>query len=370
VARVLCSLAVTSDEEVALRACIRGELPTEAFRRRPWRILLGVPIVLVIVGASAMLLAVPLPWYAAIPVLAVLSNAYVTLMFFGHEVAHGAMVRSRRVQDAVLVVTCAVFLVSSHLWRHWHNRWHHGATNIPGVDPDPYRSLEEVDGASPLRRWLLIRIAPGSGHWLSALYLPIAFTIHGQLMLWAASRGWRQGFRWRRAVVETALVAAFWLVVGVAVGPAGAALVVLLPMLAANAIVMSYVTTNHMFRPLSREVDTLGTTMSVTTLGWLDRVHLHFSHHTEHHLFPAVSHRYYPLVRTSLLRHAPERFLAPPHWRALIALYRTPKFYADDRTVINPLTGRRLTLAAVEASLRRTSAAPAVVVAPVGQDAS
>ena len=93
---------MTRTAESTLRAKVRAELPPDAFVRRPLRILLAVPLIAVIAGISALLVATPLPWYATLLAWAVLGNAYVALMFFGHEVAHGAMVRSERLQNAVL----------------------------------------------------------------------------------------------------------------------------------------------------------------------------------------------------------------------------------------------------------------------------
>ncbi|HVQ74848.1 MAG TPA: fatty acid desaturase [Candidatus Binatia bacterium] len=342
-----------STAESTLRARIRAELPPDAFVRRPLRILLAVPLIGVIVGISAVLVATPLPWYATLLAWAVLGNAYVALMFFGHEVAHGAVVRSERLQNAVLTFSLAIFVVSPHLWRHWHNRLHHGHTNVPGIDPDRYDLLDEL-GASPRPlRWLTIRLAPGSGHWLSAVYLFVAFTAHAQSVLWHYSRRQPHGrYRFRRALAETALAAAFWIAMAILAGPRGAFDVIAMPMLLANAIVMAYITTNHMLRPLSNSGDSLSTTLGVTTLRSIDALHLHFSHHLEHHLFPSMSHRYYPLVRRGLEAHAGPGYTAPAHWRALLTIYRTPRHYADYDTLIDPRSGERVSLAAVEHRLR------------------
>ena len=343
-------MAVPSN--ATLRALIRADLPPMAFGQRPLRVLLIVPLLALIAGISALLLMPTLPWYLTVLASIGLANAYVALMFFGHEVAHGAVVRSQRLQDTVLWFSCAIFVVSSHLWRHWHNRLHHGHTNVPCVDPDHYDLVEDLRKVPPVVRWLTTRFAPGSGHWLSGFYLFVAFTVHGQVVLWLYSRRHPfGGFKWARALVETALVAIFWLALGMCVGPRGALLIIVVPMLLANAIVMAYITTNHMLRPLTDTSESLANTMSVTTMPAIDMIHLHFSHHIEHHLFPAISHRYYPLIRASLRRHAGQRYLSPPHWRALLMLYRTPRHYATYDELINPLTGRRLSLAAVEARL-------------------
>jgi fatty acid desaturase len=345
---------MTRSSEASLRAVIRADLPPAVFVRRPLRVLLAVPLVALIAGVSSLLVGRALPWYLTVLAVLVLANAYVAFMFFGHEVGHGAVVRSERLQDIVMWFSCAIFVVSSHLWRHWHNRLHHGRTNVPSTDPDRYDLVEDLDKSPAVVRWFTTRFAPGSGHWLSALYLFVTFTVQGQAVLWLYSRRRPSpGFTWRRALAETLVVAAFWIGLAVAVGPRGALLIIVAPMLLANAIVMAYITTNHMLRPLTDAPECLATTMSVTTSSAIDAIHLHFSHHVEHHLFPAMSHKYYPLVRASLRRHAGHRYLAPAHWRALLTLYQTPRHYATYDELINPLTGRRLSLAAAEAHLRR-----------------
>jgi fatty acid desaturase len=366
---------MTGGFEAALREKVEADLPPRAFERRPWRILLALPMVGGIAAASVLLAWPPLPWYAALGGSIILGNAYVALMFFGHEAAHGAIVRSRRLQELLLFFTLAIYLVSPHLWRHWHNYMHHANTNIPGIDPDHFASVRDVEGRADLFTWLTVRLAPGSGHWLSAVYLLASFTIQGQLVLWShIRRAPPRGYDGRRAVGETLLIAAFWLAASVALGARGAVFAVVLPMLVANAVIMSYVVTNHMLRPLATRPDDFTTTMSVTTLRIVDFVHLHFSHHTEHHLYPALSHRYYPLVRASLRRHAADRYLAPAHWRALAVLYTTPRYYAEpadgvtDLHLVNPLTGHRTSMAAVEARLRAESSGLRLERTAMGED--
>ena len=249
----------------------QGRSSPAVFVRRPLRVLLVLPLVALIAGISGLLLVTALPWYVTVLAVLVLANAYVALMFFGHEVGHGATVRSQRLQDIVMWFSCAIFVVSSHLWRHWHNRLHHGRTNVPGVDPDRYDLIEDLESSPAVVRWFTTRFAPGSGHWLSAFYPFVTFTIQGQAVLWLYSRRRPSpGFTWLRAVAETAVVAASWIGLGVAIGPGGALLIIVAPMLLANAIVMAYITTNHMLRPLTDAPECLATTMSVTTLRAID----------------------------------------------------------------------------------------------------
>jgi fatty acid desaturase len=339
------------ESESALKARIRADLPAEAFAAHPWRLALGIPLVVLIAGGSVALVRLPLPWPLALAGAVAIGALYASLFFFGHEVAHGAVVRSRRLQHAVLYVTGLIYGVSPHLWMIWHNHAHHGHTNMPDHDPDTFGTLAEFER----RRFsqIFARFAPGSGHWLSGVYLFTFFTLQCHGVLWVNSA--RPPFRHldrRRAAIDSAIMAAFWIVVGMVAGPRGALLAVAIPMLTVNFVMMSYVVTNHMVRPLADGPDALGTTMSVSTSRALDLLFFNFSHHVEHHLFPSMSPRYYPLVRRSLYRHAPDRYLAPAHWRALRLVFSTPRFYADAGTLVRPPTGARVPIAAVDAAIR------------------
>jgi hypothetical protein len=87
--------------------------------------------------------------------------------------------------------------------------------------------------------------------------------------------------------------------------------------------------------------------MSVRTLAMLDMLHFHFSHHVEHHLFPAMCGKHYPLVRLSLHKHVGASYVAPTHWHALRVLYRTPRLYATLDSLISPSTGEHVMLSTV-----------------------
>jgi fatty acid desaturase len=345
------------ETESSLKARIRGDLPAEAFARHPWRLLLGIPLILLIPGVSVAMVILPLPWYVALAGSIVVGSLYASFFFFGHEAGHGAMVRSPRLQEAVLYASCLIYCLSPHLWMIWHNHAHHGHTNMPEHDPDTFGTLEEFRQRRFSR--FFGRFAPGSGHWLSAFYLPTFFSLHSQGVLWVNS--FRPPFRRLnrpRAIIDSVGMAAFWLGVSLWAGPRGTLFAVLIPMLMVNFVMMSYVVTNHMLRRLAPGPDSLATTMSVSTFKFLDLLFFNFSHHVEHHLFPSMSPRYYPLVRRSLYRHAGDRYLAPSHWRALRLAFRTPRLYADAETLVQPTGDHRVSLAAVEAAIRGAARRP------------
>jgi fatty acid desaturase len=337
--------------ERELKVRIRAELPAEALARHPARILLGIPLLFLISIGTAAVILLDLPWYAALTIAVTVGALYASFFFFGHEVAHGAIVRSRPLQDSILYLTCLIYCMSPHLFRVWHIRAHHGHTNRPGYDPDTFGTLERFrkDRLSQV----LARLVPGSGHVLSALYLVTFFTLHSQGVLWRLSHNPAfRCLRRRRACLDTAAMAAFWITLSVCAGPRGTLWGIIIPMLTVNFVMMSYIVTNHMLRPITEHSGQLETTMSVTTFKALDLLFFHFSHHIEHHLFPSMSTRYYPLVRRGLLRYAADQYLAPPHWKALVTLFRTPRLYFDSHTLIDPAGSRRVPLAFVESALR------------------
>ena len=340
-----------SDSE--LRAKIRAELPAEAFLKKPRRALVVIPLLGCIVVGSITLLRVPLPWYIAFIISLLIGNLYGSLIMLAHEIGHGATVRSRQLQDMCLYCAGWIYCLSPHLWRIWHNQVHHPHPNIEGRDPDSSSSVEEFNRRTPMKR-LFTKFAPGSGHGLSIIYLFVAFTFHVQAVLWIYSKR-MPGFerlKRRRAVFESSCMALFWILVCIVTGLKGTLFVVLIPMLAANFIIMSYIFTNHMLRPLTDTREVLNTTMSVTTNKFLDLIHFNFSYHVEHHLFPAMCSSYYPLVRQSLQHHAKGYYMAPPHWWALLVLFRVPRLYDNKhQAFIEPYSGRHVALTEVEVML-------------------
>jgi fatty acid desaturase len=312
-------------------------------------------MILVVLTISTVIVAIPMPWFIALLASVVAGNCYGSMMFLAHEIGHGAITRSRRLQRLCMYPGCAIFMLSPYLWVVWHNQSHHGHTNRPDKDPDNFGTLECFQANS---QWshALVKFAPGSKFWRSAVYLFIFFTLQSQYVLWKNSRtlpGYENLNR-RRAIVDSAVMAVFWGGISMIVGRHAAIFVVIIPMLVANFVLLSYVVTNHMVRPLSEGTDTLVTTMSVKTLRVLDRVHFHFSHHVEHHLFPSMPSSTTPLVRKVLTAHFPG-YLAPPHWLALLTVLRTPRVYDGPFALVDPYHGSRVELSQVENQLRNHS---------------
>ncbi len=337
--------APSGESDAALKARIRVELPANAFAPQPLWALPAVPLVGAIAGTSVLLATLPLPWYAGLAGGVFLGLLYASLTFLGHEVAHGTTVGPGPLREGIVYLAFAVYCISPHLWRVWHHRAHHAHTNMAGHDPDNFGTLDEFRRHALWCR-ILYRLAPGMSHGicLAFIFLCFFFTLQGQGMLWSKSKRLPDfaPLRRRRAIVDSAGMALVWIGIAMAAGPAGAVYVVLVPMFVANAVVSSYIITTHMLCPLVDRPDTLKTTMSVTTPRIVDLAHFHFSHHVEHHLFPGMCSRFYPLVRRVLVRDFGGRYLAPPYWRALGRLIVTPRIYDGPEELVDPFSGKRV----------------------------
>jgi fatty acid desaturase len=324
-----------------LRRILRAEIPEAAFQTIPARALWFLPLLFVWAVTTAMLTEGRGGATVECLLVVIGGSNYASMLLLAHEVMHGAVVRSRRLQFGLSWLGFAPFLISPTLWRIWHNEVHHGNANAIDRDPDTFASEGDFD-RSAVSRWIL-RMIPGAGGVMSAVFPFAWFCAHGQFVLWYQSkriRGFERLDR-ARAKRETFAMAMFWLLLSAYVGVARAPLAVVAPVLVGNAILMSYIATNHLLRPLGHSRDPLECSMSVRTLGWIDRLHFRFSHHVEHHLFPGISGRYLPEVRARLERDAPDRFVCPSHLRALRWLYATPRTYRDHVTLVDPTRPER-----------------------------
>ncbi len=337
-----------------LRHRIRSELPEDTFERQPWRALWFVPLTALGVGGIVMIITVRPAWYWALLIGLVVGHCIATLGFLAHETLHGSLVSSARLQTFLGYVGFAPMLVSPTLWRTWHNQVHHGKTNRSNADPDGFGTLSRFEKAPSTR--FVARLAPGSRRPMSYLFLTYWFMFHGQVVLWLQAPQMRSFARMdhRRARIDSVVALLVWVVVAVLAGPWLALFAVVVPLAVANVVVMGYIATNHFLRPLTRANDPLENSMSVTTPEVIDRLHFRFSHHVEHHLFPTMSAKQAPRVRRWLQANEAERYVSPPHWKAILFLYRTPRVYLDSTTLVDPddPAGRRADTSELADALR------------------
>ncbi len=113
-------------------------------------------------------------------------------------------------------------------------------------------------------------------------------------------------------------------------------LISLFPVLITHFIMMLYIHTNHFLSPLTNDIDDpLVNSLSLKNSWLIDKVFSNFSHHVEHHLFPAMSSSHYPKVRKLLMDLYPNRFKLIPMISAVKLLCTTPRIYGDNTCLVN-----------------------------------
>jgi fatty acid desaturase len=182
-------------------------------------------------------------------------------------------------------------------------------------------------------------MSPGSGAWLSYVSFSFFFTAQGQAFLWHHCRLPQfQHVRMHRTRERllTVLIVLGWCALGWILGPRGALYALIFPFAIGNITLMIYIATNHWLQPASQDTDNpFVNTASVETHPVMDLLHLNFSYHQEHHIFPAMSPKFAPLLRENLRALNPEASIAYPHLHALRTLYGRPALYTEDgRTLV------------------------------------
>jgi fatty acid desaturase len=318
---------------------VKPALPPETFEPARSRAL-WLPVHVAVIATAIWAIATgAVPWVVW-PVLSLVIGASMGgLAFLAHETLHGAVVRGRLARRVIGWIGFLPFVLSPRLWIGWHNRVHHGHTNDPTRDPDLYPTLEQYRNSRALRA--VTRFSLGGRRWLGAGSILLGFSVQSATVLVRArtarilpsarERAW--------AIAETALGVAFWLGVAVLVGARAFVFAYGLPIVVANTIVMSFIVTNHGLSSLGDTNDPLDNSLTVTVPRWVDFLVLGFGWHVEHHIFPSVSARHGARISRVLRGRFPDQYQAMPLHRALLALHRTARVYADDTTLLDPHTG-------------------------------
>jgi fatty acid desaturase len=277
--------------------------------------------------------------YWSAPILALLiGHSFGCMGFLAHDIAHGGSIRHPVLRDALAAIGFSPFGISPYLWRRWHNADHHNNTQIEGLDPDHLFTLEHYQ-TNPVLRWLY-RIPPLLRNLIIFSSFTYRMTQQTLRMVGVYLKSPKSTTHHRWTILwQTMLAFAFWIGSTWWLGPHVLLWGYLVPMLFANAMVISYIATNHFLNPLADERDVLATSLSVTLpkgLRWLDPWHHAFGAHVAHHLFPNAPAKYARQIEEKVAELYPDRFHCMPITKALKALWDTPWIYEDHHTLIDP----------------------------------
>ena len=265
-----------------------------------------------------------------------------------HDAVHGVLFRSKKL-NAIFVRLFDLMGANSYVWGIRHTRLHHNYPNIMGWDSDVEQSsLARIFPHGPYSRI----------HKYQHFYLPLLYPFY--LLNWLLIRDFKDFFNRRKPVWKVTVIPAreyvilfafklFFLfytialpkmLLGIALGQALAAFLVMLftaSIVSLLVLLSPHANTENEFPlldannrlPYSWYMHQLRNTNDLVHDNWFIRWCMgSFNYHVAHHLFPSVSHVYYPAITQLLREEAQQRqwpYRAYPLITTLINHYRLLK---------------------------------------------
>jgi fatty acid desaturase len=327
---------------------LRSSLPSEAFlpdSSKIWILLINVLILI-----SGWVIADRLDqwsWYYLwlyLPLSLVMGNSVIVLLFSTHDLLHSNMIKNPRLRALISLLGLAMLWTPPTFWKAVHNREHHNKTNSLR-DPDRNYLYEQPNNWG---KWIQNLFVP------SAEVHPLGLTI-GMAHAWGVHTfrnltsilffnnglteyppaAFKVSAKERRAIVlEFLAILGIHLSVLMYLGfhPIKLLLSYFLPIWIGYSGVLFYVYTNHMLCRMTSVNDPLINSLSIRVPKIFDILHLNFSYHTEHHIFPGINSDYYPLVQELLKTHYPDRINLLDAGKAWRLMLTTPRHYKDGNT--------------------------------------
>ena len=297
--------------------CLKPLLPDDAFAPCP-RKLLRQTIHFLLLFGSYMGIRFVEHWFVWLLCSLVIGHSLACTGFFAHELSHNAVLRNSRIRYFFEIICWGLNLVPPTVWHRVHNHTHH---LYPNTLSDPDRRFLTSE-ASRITSWYSRIFYPNnkSSSWnliVGFHFWPYIFrnTVasfypnQSKPILVPAKPSYTRQDRLSVAQEIIAIIVLqcviFYLV--------GAdfkrfAFASLLAALVTSSIVMSYIFTNHFLNPLTMSSDPLANTTSIIVYQIFDWLHLNFSYHIEHHVFPGMNSDYYPNVSHLLMKHYGNRY--------------------------------------------------------------
>ncbi|GAB4304668.1 MAG: acyl-CoA desaturase [Oscillatoriaceae cyanobacterium] len=327
---------------------LRPLLPPEAFlpdQNYTWILLINLTILILGWGIADYLDR--WHWYLlwlALPLALVMGNSVIVLLFSTHNIMHSASIKNPWLKHVISLLGLTMLWMPPTLWKAVHNREHHHQTN----------SLQDPD------RNYLAQQPKTWGKWIQNQFVPSA-EVNPILLTIGMAHSWGiHGFRNLSSVLlfnngsTKYPVCAFtvspadrqaigWellLMIGLHISiltwldfhPIKLLLGYFLPIWIGHSGAMFYIYTNHMLCRMTSVNDPLVNSISLRVPKIFDVLHLNFSYHTEHHIFPGMNSDYYPLVQELLQTHYPDRFNLLDAGKVWQLMLQTPRHYLDENT--------------------------------------
>lgn len=279
-----------------------------------------------------------------IPIAIVMGNSITVLGFSAHGLMHNSVIKKPWLRQLLSLLGFAMLWMSPTLWKAVHNREHHYKTNSE-QDPDRNYTFTQTNS------W---------GKWLQNLFVPSS-EINPILLIIGMGHVWGMySFRHMTSVLlfngrnvkypvatfsvsvkdRVAIAGELLALIGIHIAvlaslefsPIKILLAYFLPIWIGYAIAIFYIYSNHLLCPMTETNDVLVNSLSIRVPKIFDALHINFSYHTEHHIFPSMNPDYYPLVQELLITHYPDKFNLVTASKAWQLMLETPRHYLDANT--------------------------------------
>ncbi|NJN87031.1 MAG: fatty acid desaturase [Leptolyngbyaceae cyanobacterium SL_7_1] len=335
---------------------IRPLLPREAFLPDSSKVLpMLINFAILLLGWGIASYLDQWNWYLLwlyLPFAVVMGNSIVFLSFATHELLHNSVIRNPFLRQCMGLFGFAMLWMPPALWKALHNYEHHNKTNSLH-DPDRNYLYNQPDSWAkwlqnfvvPSEKvhllWFVVSMSHTWGIYVLRNLTSILLFNTGSTHYPPASFKVSSKERWAIAL-EWLIVASlhFSIVAFLGFHPIKVLLGYFLPIWIGHCGIIFYIFTNHMLCQMTEVNDPLINSVSLRVPQWIDRLHLNFSYHTEHHIFPGMNSDYYPLVQTLLKAHYGDRLNLLGAGEAWQLMLQTPRYYKDATTFTDRL-GRK-----------------------------
>ncbi len=321
------------------RQAIQKKLSADVFLPNRMRLVPFFGYIALVAAAMAIVVVINPAW--PVKLLCGLLIGFCTgiLGLLTHEIAHGTVVKNKYLKFVLAFFGMLPFLITPTFWKYSHNRLHHGKTQKLVDDPDAFPTMRIFKHSRFLQR--VFPYTPGSGHKRSYLYFGFWLSFNymvAQLYFRSRNRIY-DSLNHRAVTLELTAQFAIFIALLAVTGPSAWLWVFAIPFVVQNYIVMSYIATNHNLSPLTAENNPLENSLTVTNHPLLERLHINFGYHVEHHLFPTVNPKHAKAIHHELKTQFPQEYKFMPKRQAIRMLYSTSRIYKNSTTLVHPKTG-------------------------------
>ena len=336
---------------------LRPLLPSEAFlpdRDKVWILLINLMIM--IVGWAIASYLDRWSWYYLwlyLPIAVIMGNSVIVLLFSTHDLLHSSAISNPWLRRVISLFGLTMLWMPPTLWKAVHNREHHNKTNS---EQDPDRSFL----FSQPNNW---------GKWIQNAFIPSSEVNPIGLVVGMAHSWGIHTFRNLTSVLffnnrsaqypvvafsisekeRTAIALELLAIIGLHLtiilslgfSPIKLLLSYFLPIWIGYSGLIFYIFTNHLLCCMTDKNDVLVNSLSIRVPKIFDLLHINFSCHTEHHIFPGMNPSYYPMVQELLLTHYPDQFNLMDADKAWKLMLETPRHYLD-KTTFTDWSGTKL----------------------------